>query len=39
MMPSQERSIHMEKLYKMAAEEGIKIHTNINLNAEKLKKI
>lgn len=27
-----------EKLYKMAAEEGVKIHTNINLNAENVKR-
>lgn len=27
-----------EKLYKIAAEEGVKIHTNINLNAEDVKR-
>ncbi|WP_455539494.1 helicase-exonuclease AddAB subunit AddB [Terrisporobacter sp.] len=27
-----------EKLYKLAAEEGVKIHTNINLNTEKVKR-
>lgn len=27
-----------EKLYKIAAEEGVKIHTNINLNAENVKR-
>ena len=27
-----------EKLYKLAAEEGVKIHTNVNLNTEKVKR-